>query len=247
MRTRRLRIIVAYDGSGFAGWQSQKKGNTIQDQLEAAFTRVTGEKARVHGAGRTDAGVHAIAQCAHVDLATALEPAVLRAALNAHLPPTIRVMRCRFVRPDFHARFSARGKIYRYRIATTTALSPFEVGRVWHVISSLDLTALKSCANLFIGRHDFVNFTANRGKPVESTIRTIRSVRVRQFSGLLTIEVEGDGFLYRMVRMMVGAMVRCAQGRATTAEVRQRLISLDWSGSRMVAPAAGLTLVRVRY
>ena len=156
-------------------------------------------------------------------------------------------MRCRFVKHDFHARFSAVGKIYRYRIATTSVLSPFEVGRVWHVISPLDFAALRSCSDLFVGRHDFVNFTANRGKSVESTIRTIRSVRVRQFSGLLTIEVEGDGFLYRMVRMMVGAMVHCAQGRATTAEVRQRLLGIDWSGSRMVAPAVGLTLLRVRY
>jgi tRNA pseudouridine38-40 synthase len=247
VRTRRLRIVVAYDGSGFAGWQSQKEGNTIQDQLEAAFTRVTGEKVRVHGAGRTDAGVHAIGQCAHVDLASALESAALQAALNAHLPPTVRVMRCRFVGHDFHARFSARGKIYRYRIATTTVLSPFEIGRVWHVVSSLDLTALKSCADLFIGRHDFANFTANRGKPVKSTIRTIHAVRLRQSSGLLTIEFEGDGFLYRMVRMMVAAMVRCGQGKLTPAEVRQRLLGVVGSGSRMVAPAAGLILVRVRY
>jgi len=247
VRTRRLRIVVAYDGSGFSGWQSQKKGNTIQDQLEAAFTCVTGEKGRVHGAGRTDAGVHAIGQCAHVDLATTLGPVVLRAALNAHLPPAIRVMRCRFVKHDFHARFSAAGKIYRYRIATTSVLSPFEVCRVWHVISPLDFTALKSCSDLFVGRHDFVNFTANRGKSVESTIRTIRAVRVRQSPGLFTIEFEGDGFLYKMVRMMVAAMVRCAQGRTALPEVRQRLLGIDWSGSRMVAPAVGLTLVRVRY
>src|SRR5437773_3840868 len=131
-RPVRLKLIVAYDGAAFNGWQSQTNRNTIQDHIETAFARITGQKIRVHGAGRTDAGVHALGQCAHVDLPpTNLKPVEWTAALNASLPVQIRIMRCRFVPRSFHARFSARGKIYRYRIWTAPVFPPFEVGRAW--------------------------------------------------------------------------------------------------------------------
>src|SRR5947207_1461741 len=131
-RGRRLKLIVAYDGSSYSGWQSQARGDTIQDRIETALANVLGQKLRVHGAVRTDAGVHALGQCAHVDLPpTRLEPAVLAAAINASLPPQIRIVRCRFVSRSFHARFSCRGKTYRYRLATTPVLSPFDFGRAW--------------------------------------------------------------------------------------------------------------------
>jgi tRNA pseudouridine38-40 synthase len=246
-RSRRLKLIVAYDGAAFSGWQSQANGDTIQDRLETAFASVVGEKVRVHGAGRTDAGVHALGQCAHVDLATRLEPGVLRAALNASLPSAIRVLRCGFVPRIFHARFGAQGKIYRYRIVTTPVLSPFEVDRAWHVTSPLDDRLLRACAKEFLGRHDFVGFAAQRGAAVTSTMRTIRKVRIRRAPGLTTIDFEGDGFLYKMVRLMVGAVVRCALGKITLAEVRQRLRGGPPAAERLVAPAAGLTLVRVQY
>src|SRR2546423_444943 len=123
--SRRLKLIVAYDGAPFRGWQSQASGNTIQDHLESCLFQITGEKVRIHGAGRTDAGVHALGQCAHVDVpATKMQPLIWRAALNALLPPQIRVLRCRFVSRNFHARFSVRGKVYRYRISTTAVLAP---------------------------------------------------------------------------------------------------------------------------
>ncbi len=249
-RARRLKLIVAYDGSGFAGWQSQVNGNTIQDRLEAALACVVGQKIRVHGAGRTDAGVHALGQCAHADVETKLEAAVLLAALNASLPPTIRILRCRFVARTFHARFDARGKIYRYRIATTPVLSPFELGRAWHVTSPLDDILLRACAREFLGRHDFAGFAANRGQPATSTTRTIRRVKVTRSKALTTIEFEGDGFLYKMVRLMVGAMVRCALGRSSLSEVRESLrnpAAAARAHARLVAPAAGLTLMRVQY
>jgi tRNA pseudouridine38-40 synthase len=244
---RRLKLIVAYDGSGFSGWQSQAKGNTIQDRLEAAFAKVVGQKIRVHGAGRTDAGVHALGQCAHVDLPTKLEPAVLEAALNASLPPQIRVLRCRFVARTFHARFLARGKIYRYRLATLPVLSPFEFARAWHVARPLDDQLMRACAREFVGRHDFAGFAANRGKPVASTIRTIRDLRMHRTSSITVIEFDGDGFLYKMVRLMVGAIVRCGLGKTSVAEVREHLIGADHKSRKLVAPAHGLTLVRVRY
>jgi tRNA pseudouridine38-40 synthase len=244
---RRLKLIIAYDGLGFSGWQSQANGDTIQDRLELAFAQITGRKIRLHGAGRTDAGVHALGQCAHADLETRLEPAVLRDAVNASLPPSIRVLSCRFVPRTFHARFSACGKIYRYRIATTPVLSPFEVGRAWHVTAPLNDELLRACAKEFVGQHDFAGFAAQRGTAVASTVRTIRRVRVGRAAGLTTVEVEGDGFLYKMVRLMVGAMVRCALGKTSIVKVRERLRGLALPNSRLVAPAAGLTLVRVQY
>ncbi|MEP6974468.1 MAG: tRNA pseudouridine(38-40) synthase TruA [Spartobacteria bacterium] len=245
--SRRLKFIVAYDGTGFSGWQSQPNGDTIQDRLETAFAKVLGQDIRVHGAGRTDAGVHALAQCAHVDVATRLEPVVLLAAVNASLPPTIRILRGSFVPPNFHARFAARGKVYRYRIVNTPVLSPFELGRAWHVTGTLDDARLRACAEAFCGTHDFARFAAKRGHPVASTVRTIRRVRVQRSRAITVVEFDGDGFLYKMVRLMVGAIVRCGLGKTGVHEVGERLRGLAVANSRLVAPAGGLTLVRVRY
>jgi tRNA pseudouridine38-40 synthase len=245
--SRRLKLIVAYDGAPFAGWQSQSHRNTVQDHLERAFERVTGGVVRVHGAGRTDAGVHALAQCAHVDVLKFRPADRWIKALNALLPPAIRVLRSRNVSKDFHARLSAKGKIYRYRIWTAPILPPFEHGRAWHVARPLDLRALKAAVKHFVGTHDFGGFAANRGKPEPSTIRTINSVRVRQKGPCITIEFDGDGFLYKMVRLMVGALVKCALGKMHIEEITSRLHSGKVGSDRFVAPAEGLYLVRVRY
>jgi tRNA pseudouridine38-40 synthase len=244
---RRLKLIVAYDGAPFAGWQSQSHRNTVQDHLERAFERVTGEVERVHGAGRTDAGVHALAQSAHVDVLKFLPADRWIKALNALLPPAIRVLRCRYVSNNFHARLSAKGKIYRYRIWSAPILPPFEHGRAWHIAQPLDLKILKSATKHFVGTHDFTAFAANRGKPEHSTIRTINSVRVRQKGPCVTIEFDGDGFLYKMVRLMVGALVQCALGKMRIEEITSRLHSRKVGSARFTAPAEGLYLVRVRY
>ena len=245
--SRRLKLIVAYDGAPFAGWQSQSHRNTVQDQLERAFKRVTGGAVRVHGAGRTDAGDHALAQCAHVDVLKFLPADRWIKALNALLPSAIRVLRCRYVSKHFHARLAAKGKIYRYRIWTGPILPPFEYRRAWHVAQPRDLKVLKSAAKHFVGTHDFASFAANRGKPETSTIRTINSVRVRQKGPCVTIEFDGNGFLYKMVRLMVGALVRCALGKMCIEEITSRLHSGKVGADRFVAPAEGLYLVRVRY
>ena len=230
---RRLKLIVAYDGTSFCGWQSQVRGDSIQDRIEAAFVQVTGEQIRVHGAGRTDAGVHALGQCAHVDLSpTRLEPGVLASALNASLPPQIRILRCEFVSPTFHARFSARGKVYRYRIATAAVLSPFELGRAWHVTGTLNDKSLRVCAREFVGKHDFAGFAANRGHPVESTVRTLRRVRCSGLQAARRSSSAADGFLYKMVRLMVGAIVRCGLNKTSIAEVQASLRTWGSGGSR---------------
>jgi len=246
-QARRLKLIVAYDGAPFAGWQSQAHGNTIQDHLERAFERVTSVRARVQGAGRTDAGVHALAQCAHTDVSKFLALARWVEALNALLPPAIRVLRCRYVPRDFHARLSAKGKIYRYRIWSAPVLPPFEYRRAWHIPHELDLKILKSAAKHFIGIHDFASFAANRGKPEKNTIRTIHSVRVQQKGPCVTIEFEGDGFLYKMVRLIVGSLVRCALGKMRIEAITARLHSGEIGSARLAAPAEGLFLIRVRY
>jgi tRNA pseudouridine38-40 synthase len=246
----RLKLIVAYDGGPFAGWQSQANGNGIQDHLETAFEHICSERIRVHGAGRTDAGVHAIGQCAHVDLpARRYGTDRWVSALNGVLPPTIRIMRCQFVSESFHARFAATGKVYRYRIWNADVLPPLEYGRTWHVRNPLDKTAMTTAAKDFLGKHDFASFAANRGVSITDTIRTIRRISVRHSGPRITIEVEGDGFLYKMVRLMVGALARVGLGMAQRDEIRSRLrlprsANSQW---RNAAPAAGLFLFRVRY
>ena len=219
----------------------------MQDHLERAFERVTGEAVRVHGAGRTDAGVHALAQCAHVDVLKFLAADRWIKALNALLPPAIRVLSCRYVSKDFHARLSAKGKIYRYRIWIAPILPPLEYRRAWQIARPLDMGISKTAAKHFVGTHDFAAFAANRGKPEPSTIRTINNVRVRQKGPCVTIEFDGDGFLYKMVRLMVGALVKCALGKMRIEEITSRLRSGKVGSARFAAPAEGLYLVRVRY
>lgn len=245
---QRLKLTVAYDGGAFAGWQSQTHRNTVQDKLEQAFQKISGQSVRVHGAGRTDAGVHALAQCAHVDLPKrGLSVESWTNALNATLPVTIRVLRCQYVSQNFHARFSAKGKVYRYRIWAGPILPPLELGRVWHVSTPLDVDLLKAAGEKFVGTHDFAAFAANRGKKEEEARRTIHSVQVRRRGPRVTIEIAGGGFLYKMVRLMVGAMTRVAFGKMELSEITVRLKSGRAGGSRFVVPAEGLYLVKIWY
>jgi tRNA pseudouridine38-40 synthase len=246
----RLKLIVAYDGAPYSGWQSQRNGNGIQDHIEKAIAQICSEPVRVHGAGRTDAGVHALAQCAHVELpARRYGSERWRAALNGVLPPAIRIMKCTFVADSFHARFSAKGKVYRYRIWSGEVLPPLENGRVWHVREPLNRARIAEAAQLFAGRHDFASFAANRGAPVSDTTRTVRRLRVVARGASISIEFEAEGFLYKMVRLMAGALVETGLGKASMNDIQARLDhpKAAFSKTRNVAPAGGLTLVRVRY
>lgn len=246
----RLKLIVAYDGTPFSGWQSQPNGNGIQDYLETAFEQICSGRVRVHGAGRTDAGVHALAQCAHVDVPVPRYGADRwRAALNGILPSAIRIMDCQFVPESFHARFSAKRKIYRYRVWNGEVLPPLENGRAWHVRDPIDQDIVATAAKSFIGEHDFASFAANRGVRVADTVRKLYALRVRKSGPAVTFDFEGDGFLYKMVRMIIGALIQVGVGKASLHDVKSRLahprraIGLE----RSVAPASGLFLFRVRY
>lgn len=244
----RLKLIIAYDGAAFAGWQSQVSRNTVQDHLEHAFKRICHDRVSVLGAGRTDAGVHALGQCAHVDLsARKLTPKEWQRALNATLPATIQVLRCQYVPATFHARFSAKGKIYRYRVWCGAVLPPLELHRAWHIARPINLESVNQAAALFCGTHDFAAFAANRGKPEKNTIRTILDTKTRRNGQWLSIEVIGDGFLYKMVRLIVGAIIGCGLGKRSLDQTRTELQTGRAFGARITAPAGGLFLVRVRY
>ncbi|HST31066.1 MAG TPA: tRNA pseudouridine(38-40) synthase TruA [Chthoniobacterales bacterium] len=246
--SQRLKLTVAYDGSAFAGWQSQTHRKTIQDELEGAFQQISQVRCRIHGAGRTDTGVHALAQCAHVDLPDRrLAATQWTKALNGVLPPTIRVLGCRYVSSDFHARFSAKGKTYRYRIWAGPILPPLALNRVWHINAPLNLRLLATAGKKFVGKHDFAAFAANRGKKEENTVRTIWSLRVRSRGPAISIEVNGDGFLYKMVRLMVGAMTQVALEKESVARIEADLKSGGFEGTRLAAPGDGLYLIKVWY
>jgi tRNA pseudouridine38-40 synthase len=243
----KLKLTIAYDGAPFEGWQSQARGGAVQDVIEAALAKIAGRRIVLRGAGRTDAGVHALAQCAHIDVPEGnLDAAGWMRALNGNLPPTVRILESGPAGEDFHARFSAKGKIYRYLIRNQAVLPPLEAGRVWHEPRPIDEAGVRAAAAIFEGRHDFSGFSANRGDAPRHTVRTIRSIAVSREDTLFTLTFEGEGFLYKMVRMLTGAIVRVGHGRETVANLCDRL---DARGPRWnhVAPACGLYLVKVLY
>ncbi len=253
----RLKLTLAYDGRPFAGWQSQRGRNTIQDAVEAAIAAIAGKPedapvTRVHAAGRTDTGVHALGQVAHFDTppGTRLGEAEWHRALNALLPPTIRVMRCQEAPPDFHARFDAAGKTYRYRIWHGEVLPPLEFGLAWHLHGCLDEAVFHRAARVFVGRHDFSAFRANRGEENEASrdsVRTLHRLDCARQGHVITLTFEGDGFLYKMVRMIVGAIVRVARGHDSVERLADLLARPGQKKPGWQAPADGLMLIEVRY
>jgi tRNA pseudouridine38-40 synthase len=244
----RLKLIVAYDGRPFSGWQSQPNGNGIQDHLNRAFSQILSRPIKLHGAGRTDSGVHALGQVAHIEVPRQkLNPAGWMAAVNAHLPAEIRVIQCHAAPSDFHAQYSAVGKVYRYRIWNAQVFHPMEIGRSWHVPQTLDLDTLRAACDRVTGTHDFASFAANRGKTPETTTRTIHRIRIHHRKELIVLEFDGDGFLYRMVRMLTGTIVRVASQRAEIDWIADLLASPGKTKTNYTAPAEGLYLVKVRY
>jgi len=247
----RLKLTIAYDGRPFSGWQSQADANGVQDHIEAAFLAVAGIRLRIHGSGRTDAGVHATGQIAHADVPRGRLPsAKWQAALNANLPDGIRVIRAAKAKggnDGFHSRFSARGKRYLYRIWNAPYMHPLQIGRAWYVPRKLDRSLLRQAAALLVGRHDFVRFTANRGQKETDTVRTIRRIAIRTRGPLVTLTFEGDGFLYKMVRLLTGTIIRVAEGRAPLSFIRDLLSPRVPARTHFMAVAEGLCLTRVFY
>jgi tRNA pseudouridine38-40 synthase len=254
---KRLRFTIAYCGTPWRGWQSLEGGRTVTDELHTAIRKATRIDARVHGSGRTDAGVHALAQTAHCDV-----PETLRMtceswahAINACLPLTIRILHVEECPPSFHARFDAHGKTYRYRIWRQRMLSPFEADRAWHIYGPLDLDAVRWCCEKLVGTHNFVRLSANRGDMpeterrlrIEKTTRTIHRAELREAGDFLELEFSGDGFLYKMVRLIVGSLMHVARGREPKEWFARLLTDSTGPQSNQTAPACGLYLVGVDY
>lgn len=243
----RFKLIVEYDGTGFAGWQSQASGPSIQSALEAAILGFSGERARVHGAGRTDAGVHALGQCCHFDLEREITPSKLRDALNAHLRPhAIAVLDAVHVDAAFNARRDARERTYRYRIINRPAPLAVDLSRAWQVRPILDVEAMREAAALLIGRHDFSTFRAAECQ-ARSPVKTLDRLDVVRAGEEIAIEAVARSFLHNQVRAIVGSLALVGRGKWSVEAFRQALEARDRTKGGPNAPPYGLYLVSVRY
>jgi tRNA pseudouridine38-40 synthase len=246
---RRFLLTIEYDGTDFSGWQLQPNARSVQGVIEAAFKEVAQEEVRVNAAGRTDAGVHARGQMAHVDSGTRLTPLELRKALNAELPPDVAVREVWSVPAGFNARRDVQSKRYVYRILNAGQPGPLRRRQTWHLRRPLDLSAMREAAGSLLGTHDFAAFRGAPGgsDPDEGSLRSIDRLDVLSSPPEVQIVVEGRSFLRYMVRNVVGTLVEVGQGRRTAAEVGQILAARDRALAGPTAPAHGLCLDSIRY
>jgi tRNA pseudouridine38-40 synthase len=243
---RNLLLTLRYDGSAYHGWQVQENAVTVQQTLQDAIEAVFGDRLPVTGCSRTDAGVHAKMFCVNFRTDSALACDRIPYALNAHLPDDIGVYACRQVPDDFHARYSCVSKQYVYVIRNSPFRDPFAVGRAATVRWPLDEDMLHREAQAFCGTHDFAAFAAAGGS-VEDTVRTVHEARVRRDGETVCFEVRADGFLYNMVRIMVGTLLDVASGKLPQGSIPEILRSLDRSRAGVTAPPQGLYLQSVQY
>jgi tRNA pseudouridine38-40 synthase len=241
-------LRIAYEGTAYHGWQQQPNGPSVQAAIARALEAIACPGVHVEGAGRTDAGVHALGQCAHVRLPRPFAPERLRAALNTHLPQDIAVQEVREAPPDFHARFHARGKRYVYRVCIAPVRPAIGRNLFHWVRRPLDLEAMRQAAQCLRGRHDFASFATNSGHPRKRvTIRTLQRVHLLQRPHGFDLALQGDGFLYNMVRSIVGALIEVGLGNRPPAWLAEVLAAKRRSAAAATAPAAGLYLLRVLY
>jgi tRNA pseudouridine38-40 synthase len=246
----KLKLTIAYDGAAYAGWQAQKTGLGVQQRVEEAVAKIFPNAGRLRSSSRTDTGVHALGMVADVEIpGHEFNMAVAKAALaiNAHLPRDIRIMAVSRCRADFDARFNAKGKQYRYFVWTGPAMNPLLRHVAWHVSLPLDLAAMRGAAKIFPGRHDFKSLAGTRNYEMSSTVRTLTRCDLRCNGRLLTFVIEGDGFLYKMCRGIVGTLVQVGQGKIAPDAIKQILDQKDRRAAGMTAPAHGLVLWKVYY
>jgi tRNA pseudouridine38-40 synthase len=243
----RYRLTLEYDGAGFVGWQRQDNGASVQGALEEAIFKLSGEISTVTGAGRTDAGVHAMAQTAHFDLVKEFAPDKVRDALNYHLrPAAVAVIVAEIEAPDFHARFSATARHYFYRILCRRSPPILERGRVWHVMRGLDAEAMDHAAQALVGQHDFTTFRAAECQ-AKSPVKTLDRLEVRRAGDEIHIEASARSFLHNQVRSMVGSLKLVGEGKWHECDLANALAAKDRAQCGPVAPPEGLYLVRVDY
>jgi tRNA pseudouridine38-40 synthase len=243
----RFKLTIEYDGSGFVGWQRQDNGASVQGALEEAIFKLAGEISVVTGAGRTDAGVHAMAQVAHFDLTKEFTADKIRDGLNHYLRPSAAsVLLAEVAAPDFHARFSATKRHYFYRILCRRAPPVLDHKRVWHVMRSLDAEAMHAGAQHLVGQHDFTTFRSSECQ-AKSPLKTLDRLDVRRAGDEIHIEAEARSFLHNQVRSMVGSLKMVGEGKWTPSQMREALETKDRAACGVVAPPEGLYLVGVDY
>ncbi len=248
--SKKIKLTIAYDGTAYEGWQVQKTGTGVQAKAEAALAKLFPSQPRLHSASRTDTGVHALGMVAHFEVPVAeckMSASKLALALNAWLPADIRVVSAVWVPKAFHARFDAAGKQYRYFVWNHTAMNPLLLHRAWQVARPLDLKAMRAAAPLLVGRHDFKSFAASRNYEMKSTVRRVTRCDIKKSGPQLTFIIEGDGFLYKMCRGMVGTLVQIGLGKFPADEIKRMLAKKDRRVAGMTAPAHGLVLWKVFY
>lgn len=243
----KFKLTLAYDGSAYHGWQSQKSGRGVQDHVEHALSRLFPGNPKLTGSSRTDAGVHALGLIAHFEADERMPLRQLALAINALLPEDIRVTRANKAAPDFHARFDAVSKEYRYRIWNHPSMNPLLRTQAWHVPRTLDLEAMREAAAIFQGKHDFSAFTANRPGELGDPVRTLDRCELRRRGNEITCILQASGFLYKMCRGITGTLVQIGEGRFPAEAVREMLNSRDRRKAGMNAPAHGLVLWKVNY
>ena len=243
---RRIRTIIAYDGTDYVGWQTQNNGIAVQEKVEQAIFEVTGQRSSLQGSGRTDSGVHARAQVAHFDTSARMAADKFAIALNTHLPADIRVLFSEETTPEFHARFSAKEKQYRYFVQTGPHADVFSRKYSLHAYMPLDLDLMNEAAALVVGTHDFSAFMST-GREVETAVRTVSLSRWEKRGKFLIYSVRGNGFLYNMVRILVGTMLGMGSGRLSQDSMERALLSLSRKDAGPTAPPHGLVLWRVKY
>ena len=246
MKTRNFKLIIAYDGTDYHGWQNQPNGITVQEQLESAALRFSGVHNSIDGSGRTDAGVHAWGQVASWAYAKGLSEERIQSAFNGLLPPDITVRRIEAVAPAFHARKSSRAKTYLYIIDNSPCANPLLRRYAWHIRKPLNLDALSQAATFLVGHHDFLSFKAVDGKTSTSK-RTILQTRWCKHGPYLFFFIKGNGFLKNMVRIIVGTLVDVGRGKNSPAKINSIIAARDRTVAGITAPAHGLILRSVEY
>lgn len=243
----RFRLTIEFDGGPFMGWQRQPHGPSVQGAIEAAIARITGAEAAVHAAGRTDAGVHAEAMAAHVDIERPIPPFRLMEALNAHLrPQPVAVLACETVADDWHARFSCIGRRYAYRIVNRRAPLALDAGRAWQVAAPLDSAAMHAAAQHLVGRHDFTTFRSAHCQS-DSPVKTLDRLDVARFGDEIVIEAAARSFLHHQVRSMVGCLMLVGRGKWSAADLADALNARDRAALGLNAPPDGLFFVAAVY
>ncbi len=243
---RNIKIIIEYDGTGYCGWEKQKNGTGIQQLIEDAIFRITGERTTVNGSGRTDAGVHALGQVATFTLQHRIPAGDLERALDAVLPADVAILKAEEVSLFFHARFSACSKRYRYIVLSGRAKAPLMRHRSYHVRHPLDLETMQEAASLFCGTHDFKAF-CREAERIGDCVRTMHQCEVSQDGRLLYFDLAADGFLYNMVRIVVGTLIYVGQGKISTKNITELLDGGERKSSGPTVPACGLHLMEVFY